>query len=120
MSKLEDGEKNDRELRARLDKLSAALETRRSDDRESEARTAAANPDMSNAGRGMSLGFRAVAELLGGVLVGTAIGWQLDRWLSTKPFLMILFLFLGMAAGILNVVRAAGASSNGGRGSNSS
>jgi ATP synthase protein I len=112
MGKLEEAEKEDRELRARLDKLSASLETQRSDAREAQAR-AGRDTDYSQAGRGMSLGFRAVAELLGGVLVGTAIGWQLDRWLSTKPFLMILFLFLGMGAGILNVVRAAGAAGGG-------
>jgi ATP synthase protein I len=111
MGKLEDAEKDDRELRARLDRLSTSLDTRRDDAR--RAQSESTGTDYSQAGQGMSLGFRAVAELLGGVLVGTAIGWQLDRWLSTKPFLMILFLFLGMAAGVLNVMRAARAAASG-------
>ncbi|MBV9219586.1 MAG: AtpZ/AtpI family protein, partial [Methylobacteriaceae bacterium] len=42
------------------------------------------------------------------------------RWFSTPPFLMILFLFLGTAAGILNVMRAASRPSKGGRDSGSS
>jgi len=33
-------------------------------------------------------------------------GWLLDRWLGTKPWLMIVFFFLGAAAGIMNVYRA--------------
>ena len=35
------------------------------------------------------------------------IGWALDRWLGTAPFLMVVFLVLGAAAGIMNVFRAA-------------
>ncbi|MFO0995632.1 MAG: AtpZ/AtpI family protein [Alphaproteobacteria bacterium] len=51
--------------------------------------------------------FRIAAELVSGLLVGLAIGWLLDRWLGTGPWLLILFFFLGAAAGILNVYRAA-------------
>jgi ATP synthase protein I len=43
-----------------------------------------------------------------GVLVGALIGWLLDRWLGISPWGMIVFLLLGFAAGVLNVVRAAG------------
>lgn len=50
-------------------------------------------------------GFRVGTELLSGVLVGAAIGYLLDRFFDTRPWLMVLFLFLGGAAGIMNVYR---------------
>jgi ATP synthase protein I len=53
-------------------------------------------------------GFRLSTELVAGVLVGAAIGWLLDWWLRTSPWGMIVFLLLGFAAGVLNVMRAAG------------
>lgn len=53
-------------------------------------------------------GFRLSVELVAGVLVGAGIGWILDRWLSVSPWGMIVFLLLGFAAGVLNVMRAAG------------
>ena len=111
-------DQGDRDLQARLDKLSAALKTQRAEGELQKQR--GRGTDYSDAGRGMSLGFRVIADLLAGILVGTAIGWQLDRWFSTPPFLMILFLFLGTAAGILNVMRAASRPSKGGRDSGSS
>ena len=53
-------------------------------------------------------GFRMSTELVAGVLVGALLGWVLDRWLGISPWGLILFLLLGFAAGVLNVMRAAG------------
>ncbi len=53
-------------------------------------------------------GFRLSTELVAGVLVGAVIGWSLDRWLGISPWGLIVFLLLGFAAGVLNVMRAAG------------
>lgn len=50
-------------------------------------------------------GLRIGTELLSGVLVGAAVGYFLDQTLETKPWMLIVFLFLGGAAGILNVYR---------------
>ena len=54
-------------------------------------------------------GFRLSAELVAGVLVGAGIGWLLDRWLETLPWGMFVFALLGFTAGVLNVMRQAGA-----------
>jgi ATP synthase protein I len=92
-------------LSARLQRLGerlGQLRTRRS----SETRPAA-DESAKNASA-FARGFRLSAELVAGVLFGAAIGWLLDRWLGISPLGMIVFLLLGFAAGVLNVVRSAG------------
>jgi ATP synthase protein I len=64
----------------------------------------------------LARGFRLSTELVAGVLVGAFIGWVLDRWLGISPWGMIVFLLLGFAAGVVNVMRAAGVSSQPGPG----
>jgi ATP synthase protein I len=55
----------------------------------------------------MGSAFKLGTELVSAVLVGTIIGFILDTWFDTKPWLIIVFFFLGSAAGILNVIRTA-------------
>ena len=55
---------------------------------------------------GMALAGRVTTELVAGVVVGTFIGWALDKWLGTTPTLMVVFFFVGSAAGMMNVWRA--------------
>ena len=55
----------------------------------------------------MARGFRLSSELVAGVVVGAVIGWGFDRLLSTSPWGLIVFLLLGFAAGVVNVIRSA-------------
>ncbi len=64
-------------------------------------------PSHSIAKSGLGLGFRISIEFVAGVAVGCGIGYALDRWLGTLPVMMVLFLLLGGAAGVVNAYRAA-------------
>ena len=55
----------------------------------------------------MGNAFKLGTELVAAVGVGTIIGFILDSWFGTKPWLIIIFFFLGAVAGILNVFRTA-------------
>ena len=61
------------------------------------------NGPTSNIGQA----FKLSTELVAAVLVGTIIGFILDNWFDTKPWLIIIFFFVGVVAGILNVIRSA-------------
>lgn len=50
-------------------------------------------------------GLRAGVEVVSALVVGIVIGFVLDRWLGTWPWLFLVFFVLGSAAGILNVYR---------------
>jgi ATP synthase protein I len=58
---------------------------------------------------GMAMALRLGADFVAGVVVGVAIGWGVDRLFGTKPFGLIVFVLLGFAAGVLSVLRSAGA-----------
>jgi ATP synthase protein I len=81
------------DLEARLAKA------RRSD----ESRRVASGEGQS----AMGVAFRLSAELVSAVVVGAGIGWLLDRWLGTGPWLLLGFFLLGAIAGILGVTRTA-------------
>ncbi|MCB1538916.1 MAG: AtpZ/AtpI family protein [Alphaproteobacteria bacterium] len=51
----------------------------------------------------MSQGLRAGTELLGAIGGAGLIGYALDRWLGTTPWLLIILLILGVGTGFLNV-----------------
>ena len=51
--------------------------------------------------------FQLSTELVSAVLIATIIGFILDNWFDTKPWLIIIFFFIGVAAGIMNVIRSA-------------
>ena len=51
--------------------------------------------------------FKLSTELVAAVAVGTIIGFILDDWFGTKPWLIMIFFFVGVAAGIMNVFKSA-------------
>ena len=63
--------------------------------------------DNEKRGSFMGSAFKLGTELVASVAVGTIIGFILDSWFDTKPWFIIIFFFLGTAAGILNVIRTA-------------
>lgn len=93
---MDEREKEDplRELGERLEKARAA--GKRPAKRDGEPST----------GSALAFGWRIGVELLGAIVVSVFIGWAIDRWLGTRPWGMVVFFFLGVAAGMLNVYRA--------------
>jgi ATP synthase protein I len=63
--------------------------------------------DGEKRGSFMGSAFKLGTELVASVAVGTIIGFILDSWFDTKPWLIIIFFFLGATAGMLNVIRTA-------------
>ena len=96
-------------LSARLGSLNQRLSEIR-DSRKIETDQSGNEQDTAQAkASAMAMGFRLSSELVAGVLVGAALGWGFDRLLSTSPWGLIVFLLLGFTAGVINVMRAAGA-----------
>ncbi|WP_306119658.1 MULTISPECIES: AtpZ/AtpI family protein [unclassified Roseitalea] len=60
------------------------------------------------AGSGFGAALKLSSEFIGGVLVGAGLGYLADEFAGTRPWGMIVFLLLGFAAGVLNVLRATG------------
>jgi len=98
------GKTSDRETQA-IQRRLQELEERLGSVRGRRKPEATGSPD--GRGRAMGQALRLATELVAGVAVGGFIGWALDRWLGTAPLLMVVFLILGAAAGILNVIRSA-------------
>lgn len=80
---------------------------------ESKAAKSSNGSQGGNSNEVLGRALRLSTELIGGIVVGTAIGWWLDTYLmptvfgvKTWPLLFIVFFLLGSAAGMLNVVRS--------------
>ena len=85
-----------------LDRRLKEAQAKRQDERERESRGRG-----RAANSGLGLGFRIAVDMLAALIVGVGIGLLLDSWLGTSPWMLILFFFLGSAAGMLNVYRTA-------------
>ena len=55
----------------------------------------------------LGMAFKMSTELVAAVLVGAIIGFIFDNWFGTTPWLILTFFFVGVVAGILNVIRSA-------------
>lgn len=81
-------------------------------DRLNRARTSGhSRTNRGSSGRPSDMGpaLRMSTEFIAGVIAGGAIGWFLDTWLGTMPLFLIIFMGLGTAAGVVNVIRSANA-----------
>ena len=66
------------------------------------------DPDKAaSTSQSFSDAFRMTSELIAGPVVGTFIGWWLDNTVGTTPIFLLIFLVLGLGAGIRNIMRAA-------------
>ena len=56
-------------------------------------------------GKGVVMGNRVASTMLGYPLGAGIIGWLIDGWLGTRPWVMLVLLFLGFAAACFEVIR---------------
>lgn len=84
---------------ARIDALEERLKAAR--EREEQRN----RPQVQGADPGYKLGNRVLAELLGGMLGGAAIGWVIDHFAGTSPWGLLVMLFLGTVVAFRNIIR---------------
>src|SRR3954465_1620890 len=108
----EDGSADDDVPKLPPDPLLESLDERLDRLQQTEAeRTAKRQPDAN-----YQSGQLVLSQLVGCPLGGGIVGWLLDRWLGTRPWLMLVMLFLGFAVGIWNVIRISSNSASKARG----
>jgi ATP synthase protein I len=95
-------------LSARLTRLGQRLSHVRKDRQVEKSQAEAEEQSTHARASAMAIGLRLSSELVAGVLVGALLGWGFDRFLSTSPWGLIVFLMLGFIAGVMNVMRSAG------------
>lgn len=84
----------------------ARLETLDERLRRAQTEEAVRSGETRDKGEGdYNLGSRVLAELVGGMVGGALIGWVLDRFLGTSPWLLLTLLFLGIASAFRNIIR---------------
>ncbi|MEO0543384.1 MAG: AtpZ/AtpI family protein [Pseudomonadota bacterium] len=91
---------------ANLDERRASLEAKIAakvinEEKKLEADNAATAPGVAKA-------FKLSSEFIAGVVAGAGLGYLIDTFAGTTPWGMIIFLLLGFAAGVMNVLRSAG------------
>lgn len=90
-------------------KLSCKMSEGGDSDQDQRARRRSEGDRCPTAGSSASArGFGLSMELVATTLVCAVVGWLIDQWLKIFPWGPILFLLLGVAMGVLNVMRAAG------------
>lgn len=82
-----------------LDEFSKRLDAARGDRNE-------AKPSRAGTGAALGKALRLSSELVAALLVGTALGWGIDRLARTEPWFLLLGILFGFAAGVRNLFRA--------------
>lgn len=83
------------------ERLKAAEEAARGPKRQEPGKS-----DAGSAQRAIELAMRLGVEMVAAMVIAVVIGWGLDRLFHTKPWLMILMVPVGLAAGLRNLLRA--------------
>lgn len=96
------GSASDDDLDRRRRRLDAALAAQR------QERAAEGASTGSRSSAGYAVAFRLSSEFIAAIAVGIGIGWMIDRLAGSSPWGLVVFLLLGFAAGVLNVLRASG------------
>ena len=104
------GDHRDDDLERRRRNLEASLATRQPDRQERKQGAGGA------AGYGQAM--KLSSEFIAGIAVGAGLGWMIDRLAGTSPWGLVVFLLLGFAAGVLNVLRSVGKVAEVGQGQN--
>lgn len=86
------------EFEDRLDKLGKKLDKATGKDHGDQTEQSRKN--------GIGIAMRMGSEFVVAVLIGGAMGWYLDEWLGSTPFMLFLFILFGFAAGTMNIIRA--------------
>ncbi|MBP0580106.1 AtpZ/AtpI family protein [Labrys sp. LIt4] len=95
-------ESRDRELNERLRRLDERLGSIKAGEAAEAAKARKQEGDPSAIGKAMRLS----SEFVGGIVAGGLLGWVVDRFAGTSPWGLIIFLMLGFAAGVRNLLRA--------------
>lgn len=61
--------------------------------------------DEQNVNSKSSLVYGAVLSLAFSIVSGVVVGWVLDRWLGTSPWLIVAGIVLGSVAGFMHLIR---------------
>jgi len=85
------------EFQQRLDKLGEKLDQATKGDQVDRHQSASSS--------GLAIAMRMGSEFVAAVLIGGAIGWFLDKWMGSTPFMLFLFLMVGFAAGTMTIIR---------------
>ncbi len=89
------------------DDRSDAARLRALEERIARAKGVDAKPHQEEHYSQADLAWRMVIELVAGLMIGFGIGYGLDSLLGTMPIFLVLFIFLGLAAGIKTMLRSA-------------
>jgi ATP synthase protein I len=73
-----------------------------------QAEAARTGTERGKPGKGYSQGSRVLSELIAGFAGGALIGWVLDRFLGTSPWLLLVFLFLGVGVAFRAIMKISG------------
>ena len=85
----------------------ASLDSRLAAARAAEAARVGGEAAARRPAKGYAQGSRIIAELIGAPAGAALIGWLLDRWLGTKPWLLLVLLVLGFVVAMRNIYRIA-------------